>query len=168
MSDEKVYTPTVIADQPLPDEGGAIAVTGDPSTQQIYTPKVIADNPPPTRKIAHELIGAALNTKSRKILQPFSFTKSGAIQVGEYENAVSGDIRISPDGFVARNKSGIITVAIDGDTGDAVFSGLIQAGSIITGLVAVGDNSLILDGESRRIVVNDGSNDRIIIGNLVF
>lgn len=32
--------------------------------------------------------------------------------------------------------------------------------------IQVGGNNIIIDGSNRRIVVNDGNNDRIIIGEL--
>ena len=118
----------------------------------------------PTRRVAHEVIGSALNTKSRKILAVFEFTESGALQIGKYENGVSGDLRITPNGITARDLAGITTFSLDGTTGDAVFKGTIQSESLIAGLVAVGDNNVILDGENQRIVINDGTNDRILIG----
>ena len=89
---------------------------------------------------------------------------SGALQIGKYESGVSGDLRISPNGIVARNSSGMTTFALDGDTGSAVFMGEIQAGAIITGLVSVGNNNVVIDGENQRMIVNDGQTDRILIG----
>ena len=169
MADEKVYVPETIQDQPFPQEGVAVSYdASQPSANQTYSPSVVKDQTFPIKRIAVDLIGSALNTKSRKILAKFEFTKSGSIQVGEYEHGVSGDIRISPSGITTRNLSGNTTFALDGDTGDAVFAGTIQTGTLIAGTAVIGDNGLILDGEGRRIIVNDGSNDRIVIGNLVF
>jgi hypothetical protein len=164
MADEKVYTQEVIQETEFPGETQLVDTTSSGSSSGVYSQKVTSEKTFPTRKIATELIGSALNTKSRKILGKFEFTKSGAIQVGDYQDAISGDIRISPDGIVARNKSGIETVAIDGDTGDAVFRGVLQSGTLVSGLVVVGDNRIIIDGESKQIIVNDGEFDRVLIG----
>jgi hypothetical protein len=54
-------------------------------------------------------------------------------------------------------------VVIDND-GNAYFSGEIRAGSLISGMVYVGNNNIIIDGENRRIIINDGTNDRVLIG----
>jgi hypothetical protein len=164
MDELKVLTPEVIADNPFPNQeetsnSQTSQITGDtasPSTSKVQGM--------PTKRIAYEVIGSALNTKSRKILAVFEFTESGALQIGKYENGVSGDLRITPNGITARDLAGITTFAIDGTTGDAVFKGTIQAESLIAGLVAVGNNNVILDGENQRIVVNDGTNDRVLIG----
>ena len=132
MAEEKVFTPQVIEDQPLP---GQEVVLTDPkgSTGEIVTPKTIKDQSLPHKVIAHETIGSALNTKSRKILGAFEFTETGSLQVGKYENGVSGDLRLTPAGITARNISGNTTFNIDGDNGDAVFAGTLQAGTLIGG-----------------------------------
>lgn len=166
MSDEKVYTPEVIADQPFPSENEVISSSSSSSQTGVYSPTSIPDQPLPTKRIAVELLSTALNTKSRKIQKEFQFTEQGAIQVGKYENGVSGDIKISPAGIVARSSSGIETIAIDGETGDAVFSGTIQAGTVIGGAVAVGDGDIIIDGETKRMVFYDDNGvPQILIGN---
>ena len=156
MSDEKVYKPEVIADQPFPSENEVIPV---------YSPTTIPEQSLPTKRIAVELLSTSLNTKSRKIQKDFQFTEQGAIQIGKYENGVSGDIKISPKGIVARNSSGIETIAIDGETGDAVFSGTIQAGTVIGGAVAVGDGDIVIDGENKRMVFYEDGIPLIVIGN---
>lgn len=133
-------------------------------TNELETTKIV-DQSLPTKKIAVELISSALNTRSKKILGEFEFTESGALQIGKYDPGVSGDIKISPTGIVARNSSGVNTITIDGETGDAVFAGTIQSGTLIAGDVVVGDNNIRLDGENRRIIVYDEAGDaRILIG----
>lgn len=164
MTDEKIYTAETIPDQPLPQEGSEIATSEPSSSGDTYTQKTIKPNSVPVKRVAVELIGAAINTKSKKILAEFEFTEGGAIQIGKYENGVSGDIRITPNGIVARDSSGITTFALDGDTGSAVFKGSVQSGSIITGEVIVGNNSVIIDGANKRIIINDGVTDRILLG----
>lgn len=166
MVEEKIYTPTTIEDNPFPSqEGDAVFGTSEKSNNEIYKPVAIKPTSLPTRKIAYEVIGSALNTRSRTILAQFSLAQSGGFQIGTYVNGVSGDLQITPNGITARNLSGITTFAIDATTGDAVFKGTIQAESFVGGAVYVGDNSIILDGTNRRIVVNDGDYDRVVIGS---
>lgn len=162
--DLKEYTPTVIPDQPFPQEGQPLPVTTQTVSGDVYKPETIKEGEFPVKRVAVELLSTALNTRSQKIIKEFQFTESGAIQVGKYQTGVSGDIRISPDGMVARDQAGNTTFAIDGDTGDAVFKGELRSGSLITGQVIVGNNSVIIDGEKKQIIVNDGATDRILIG----
>lgn len=161
---EKVYTPETIPDQPFPQEGEEILATQPSGGTDVYRQETIKPKAIPKKRIAQELIGSALNTKSRKILAEFEFTLSGALQIGKYENGVSGDLRITPNGITARDSAGLTTFSIDGTTGSAVFKGSVQAGSVITGEVIVGDNSVIIDGEGKRIIINDGNTDRILLG----
>lgn len=164
---EKVFTPEVIQETPFPGEPELPAILQPTPPAGTHTPTVAKEKNFPTRKIAVELIGSALNTKSKKILQEFEFTPSGAIQVGDYKKGVSGDLRLSPAGLVARNKAGLETIAIDGDTGDAVFKGTLQTGAVISGLVVVGDNSIVIDGENKRQVWYDEDGiPVIVIGNV--
>lgn len=166
MADEQIYSPDTINDNPLPNQyESANYSTSQNTSNDTFTQVKIPENRPPTKKIAYELIGSALNTKSKRILAEFQFTESGAIAIGKFQNGVSGDIRISPNGIVARDQAGVTTFALDGTTGNAVFKGTIQAESFVGGAVYVGDNSVILDGENRRIIVNDGDYDRVLIGS---
>ena len=163
--DLKAYQPLEISDTPFPVEGGEPPAAATLAAgQDAYTPKTIQDKAFPVKRVAVELLSTALNTRSKKILQEFQFTESGALQVGKYEDGVSGDIRISPAGITARDSAGITTFALDGDSGDAVFKGQIRSGSLVTGEVIVGNNSVIIDGLNRRIIVNDGTDDRVLIG----
>lgn len=167
MADEKVYYPETIEENPFPEEDNIVNFSPSQKTSNDeYSSETVKAGSFPTRRVAYEVLSSALNTKSRKILAEFQFTQSGAIQVGKYENGVSGDIKISPNGIVARNSSGTTTFAVDGDTGSAVFMGEIQAGALISGLVSVGDNSIVIDGESKRIVFYDENDIPVIlIGN---
>lgn len=162
----KVYTPTVIDDQPFPQEGVPSLTPTQGAKEDIYTPQTTKDAAFPTYNIAVELIGTALNTKSKKILQEFQFTPSGAIQIGKYEAGVSGDLRLSPSGIVARDTAGNTTFALDGETGSAVFAGTIQAGTFIAGLVVVGNNTWIIDGDASRprILLYNNGVPEILIG----
>jgi hypothetical protein len=125
---EKVYTPEVIVDVGFPQsvEGVTSSVTQGGSSG-VSTPKVTQPGAFPKKMVAKELLSTVFNTVSKKILGAFEFAKSGAIQIGEYIAGVSGDIRISPAGIVARNKAGATTFALDGETGDGTFQGTIRA-----------------------------------------
>lgn len=158
MAEEKVYTPTVVTDQPFPDQdkaSPAASETGSGGSSKMYKPQELPSANFPRKFIAHETISSSLNTKSKKILQEFEFTQSGAIQVGNYEPGVSGDIRISPNGLVGRNSSGLITFAIDGDTGNAVFAGELQTGSLITGDILIqGDGAIRVENDNSSTVID--------------
>lgn len=166
VEQEKIFTPATIEDNPLPNMEGEVSFDTTQSTSnETFTAKTTKEQPFPTRKIAHEVLGQALNTRSKKILAEFEFTQQGALQIGKYENGVSGDLRISPNGIVARDSAGLTTFALDGTTGSAVFKGEIQSGTLVTGLVSVGNNNVIIDGENNRIVIYDDSGlARILIG----
>ena len=162
----KVYTPIVIEDTAFPQQGQIEFATTTPSSGGTLRPTEINDQSIPTKRIAVELLGQALNTRSRKILAEFQFTEMGAIQIGKYTQGVSGDLRISPNGITARNSSGLTTFTLDGDSGDAYFSGTIQAGTVIGGAVAVGDGDILIDGDTKRMIFYDDNGiPQIIIGN---
>jgi len=173
MDAEKVYTPEVIQESPLPNQDGLIsyAVT-DQSTnvnasRSPISPASIKQQLVPTKKIATELISSKLNTQTRKILGEFSFTPSGAIKIGNYQEGISGEILISPNGIVVKDKNGNTTISMDGLLGDATFSGTIQAGTLITGAVAVGDGNILIDGATKRMLFYDENGiPSIIIGTI--
>lgn len=130
----KVYTPEVVPDAGFPLQGTPVtAVTS--STQETanktYSAKEMVEQGFPARMIAKELLSTAINTVTKKITKAFQFTKSGALQIGEYVNGVSGDVRISPDGITARNSSGNTTFSIDGDSGNAFFVGEVRANDFV-------------------------------------
>lgn len=165
---DKVYYPEVINETPFPSQTpGASSSVTQPSSNGVYQPQRIAEQTFPTKKIAVELISTALNTQSKKILQEFEFTPSGALQIGKQENGISGDVRISPNGIVARDTAGNTTFSLDGESGDATFAGRIQSGSLVTGQVAVGDGSIQIDGDNDRIILYaDDGLPAIVIGEV--
>lgn len=166
MTDEKVYTPATIDENPFPNGEISDLGTTQGTSNKTYTAENITNQTFPTKRVAVELIGTSLNTKSRKILAEFQFTPSGALQIGVYENGVSGDVKISPNGIVARDSAGLTTFALDGTDGSAVFRGTVQAGTLISGAVAVGDGDILIDGESKRMIFYDENGiPVIIIGN---
>lgn len=166
MTDIKVYTPTTIEETPLPQEAPLDYAATTPATGkaggQTFSPSTVADQPLPKKKIAHELLSTVLNTKSKKILQEIQFTKQGAIQIGDYTEGVSGDIRISPNGVVARDNSGNTTFSLDGDTGDGTFAGTIRAGATIINSNIVTEAAS--SGNGRTVYYNDGI-PAIVIGD---
>lgn len=155
IDQEKIYFPEEISDEPFPNQEQQIIAQNQGVSGEVIRPKPLRDNPIPRKIIAHETIGSALNTKSRKILAEFQFTESGALQIGKYENGVSGDIRITPSGIVARDSAGNITFALDGETGNAVFKGEIQSGSLVTGEIVMGpDGRLVIGDESGATILD--------------
>ena len=168
MAKEKIYYPQTIDNQPLPNQVEEASFASSQTTgNQTFSTQKIKDQPIPTKRVAVELLSSALNTKTRKILVEFQFTEHGAIQIGKYVKGLSGDLRFTPNGLIARNKAGETTVGIDGDTGDAVFTGTIQAGTLIGGQVAVGDGDILIDGEEKRMLFYnpDDGLPSIVIGN---
>lgn len=164
--DEKVYKPATIEEQPFPGltQTGFFNDSETTTSKSTYNPKTVQDRPIPQKIISHETIGQSLNTKSKKILQEFGFTESGAIAIGKFLQAISGDIRITPNGIVARDSSGNITFALDGDTGNATFAGELRSGSSITGRIQVGNN-VVIDGEgdgSITVVDDNGVQSTVI------
>src|SRR3990167_10241317 len=147
FDDLRTYESEVIVENPFPGQDSSLSIS-TPPVKGVYAPTIEKEKIFPKKRIATELIGQTLNTRSRKILGEFEFTPSGALQIGDYKNGVSGDLRISPNGLTARDIAGLTTFAIDGTTGDAVFKGEVQAGSVVTGLVRVGNDTWIIDGDS--------------------
>jgi hypothetical protein len=164
--EDKVYEPEVIVENPFPNQESPVIPQTTKPPEGTYNPTTTKEKSFPTRKIATELLSTALNTRSKKILQEFELTQSGGFKIGNFEEGVSGEITITPNGIVTKDKAGIVTIAIYGDDGSGVFKGSIQAGSIITGLISVGDNSIVIDGEAKRQVWYDSDGiPQIVIGN---
>lgn len=132
MVDEKIYTPEVISDTPFPDQNQeSLDSSQSGASTGVYSPMTIKDQPLPRPVVAHELLNNRLNTKTGNILGQFNFQPSGALQIGLYKDGETGDIRISPNGIVARDRYGINTFTLDGETGDALFRGTIMAGDVV-------------------------------------
>ena len=85
-----------------------------------------------------DVVNTNLSTATKQILGDFTFGSYGALQIGTYESGVSGDIRISPNGILGRNKDGDTTFSINGTTGDATFGGTLVAASGTFGTVTAG------------------------------
>jgi len=159
MAEEKVYTPEVIQEIPFPDEPTILDTQSQSSTGGNFTPTVSKEKTFLKKRIAVELLSTALNTRSRKILEEFKLEQSGGLQIGDFKQGISGDMRLTPNGQTARNKSGITTFAIDGDTGDAIFAGELRTGSLVTGTVIVTDGNISMynNGILEIFIGDDGT-----------
>lgn len=157
--DEKLYTPEIISENPFPGQVNILSSQSESSTGGTYSPTTTKEKTFPKKRMAEELLSTALNTRSRKILQEFALEQSGGIQVGDFKEGISGDLRITPNGLTARNIAGITTIAIDGDTGDAIFMGELRTGAVVTGSVVVTDGNIALynDGVLEIFIGDDGS-----------
>lgn len=142
--------PQTIYDAPVPLIGGSdTANTGSNSSSaysgsDVYTPGNQVDQKFPPKIVAQQTISESIDTQSRAIKGAYTFEQLGAFRVGGFEFGVSGEILISPDGIVATNVNGDETFALNGATGDAVFSGEIRSGSLVTGDVEVLDGTIIV------------------------
>lgn len=158
--DEKVYEPEIIQESPFPGQLEPVFSSTQDGSKGSYTPTTTKEKRMPVKRIAVELLSSALNTRSRKILQEFKLEQSGGIQIGNFQEGISGDTRITPDGIVMRNKSGVTTLAQDGDTGDAIFAGQLRSGSLVTGDVLITDGNFQMlddDGVLRVFIGDDGT-----------
>lgn len=149
--DDKVYTIETIQDTPFPSDSNNPTVndtSGVGSGKQPSTNSTIPEQTLPNKKYSDELESQQLNTRTQKIISEFTFTPGGAIQIGDFIHAISGDIRISPNGMVARNFLGDTTFALDGDTGDLLIKGEVQAGSFISGELNIRNGGFISIGSN--------------------
>lgn len=168
MPVDQVFTPKVVEENPFPQEGVSDTTSTQSTSGQVFRPETTKEQSFPTKRVAVELLSVALNTKSKKVLQEFELVQSGGFQIGKYENGVSGDVRITPNGITGRDQSGNTTFGVDATTGDAVFTGTLQSRSLITGDVAVGDGNILIDGDNRRMIWFDEATGLpiIVIGNV--
>lgn len=160
--DEKVYEPEVIQDNPFPGEVVQPVSSYSPATGVgNYTPTTTKEKTFPVKKVAVELMSTALNTRSKKILQEFELQQTGGLRVGNFEEGISGDLRITPNGLTARDIAGVTTFSIDGTTGDAIFKGVVQAGSIITGGQILNQDGTIIIDEDGLVSQNSFRNGSV-------
>lgn len=165
--EDKIYSQEIVEDNPFPGEVVQPVASTPSNVGGNYTPTVSKSKTFPVKRTAVELLSTSLNTRSKKILQEFELQQSGGFKIGNFEDGVTGDLRLTPNGITARDIAGITTFAIDGASGDAVFKGDVRSGSIITGEVIVGNNSIILDGDedNPRILLYNGGIPQILIGS---
>lgn len=157
------FEPEIVNENPFPGEV-VQPILSSPQAVGVgnYSPTTTKEKTFPKKRIAVELLSTALNTVSKKILGAFELVQQGAIQIGKYVQGISGDIRITPTGITARNKSGLTTFAIDGDTGDAIFAGQVRAGSTIVSDTIITEKAS--SGNGRTVYYNNGI-PSIVIGD---
>lgn len=169
MAKEVIIENEVVSDTPFPGQDVSQVITGATGGESstVITNKTTKEQTFPKKRTAVELLSAALNTRSKKILQEFELTQSGGLQIGNFQEGQTGDVRITPNGITARDIAGLTTFALDATTGDAIFKGIVQAGSFVAGRVTIGSNRVIIEVDENgngSIIVNDGVNDRVLIG----
>ena len=152
--DDKVYTPEIVPENPFPG-GVEPVISQTPIANGNYTPTVTQSTKVPKKKVAQELLSSALNTRSKKVLQEFELQQSGGFKIGDYREGISGDLRLTPSGIVARNIAGLTTVAIDGETGDAIYAGELRSGTLITGDILVDGGTIQVSGDNGYTVLDD-------------
>jgi len=157
--DNKVYTQEIIQENPFPRDPQLVPLASPSTPKDTYNPTTTKEKVFPVKKIAVELLSTALNTRSRKILEEFTLQQSGGFQIGDFQQGLTGDLRLTPNGITARDIAGITTFAIDGTTGNAVFAGELKSGSIVTGTVQITDGNIALynDGVLEIFIGDDGT-----------
>jgi len=153
MADD-VLKPVVIEEIPFPELNLSTSGSNSSGNSTILTPLETIERKLPDTFVSRTVIADSLNTQSRKILSDYSFGEYGSISIGKYQAGVSGDIKISPNGIVTRNKNGETTIGLDGDTGDATFKGQLLAGNVITGGIDITG--------AGAINFNDGTNKAVL------
>ena len=148
------YYPTVIEETPFPGDPEILSQETQQTSGGNFSSVQTNDKPLPRKRTAVELLSTALNTRSRNILQEFELQQSGAIKIGDFKEGLSGDIRLTPNGITARDIAGLTTFALDGTTGDAVFKGTLQAGTLI-------------GGDGQVVIENIGDGGSITIGDII-
>ena len=106
-----------------------------------------------------DLINARLDTSAKTILGDFTFGASGALQIGTYSAGVSGDVKISPAGILARDKDNATTIAIDGTTGNVTMSGTITAIAGSIGGWEISPTAIYYDGATDAVSAGMASAD---------
>lgn len=166
MSNEKIFYPEEIQESPFPGQEAPAYGVSNSGSGGVSSPNEIKNNTVPSKRVAVELLSTMLNTKSKKVLGEFQLVDSGGFRIGKYVPGVSGEVVHTPEGITAKSKNGLITFALIAEDGSAVFAGEVQAGSLISGAVRVGDGDIVIDGETKRMLfyADDGL-PSILIGN---
>jgi hypothetical protein len=112
---------------------------------------IVSDSINKQGQYVSDVINESIDTASKNILGEYAFGASGAIQIGTYVNGVSGDIKISPAGILARNTSGAYSLSIDGTTGSVSMVGSISAAAGYIGGWAVTASALYFDGATDAV-----------------
>lgn len=168
MPEEKVYSPEIIQENPFPGETSEVIgkSSSKPSAGKVYSPAVTSENTVRRKRVAVELLSRALNTNSKKVLQEFQLQESGGFKIGNYKKGKTGEVSMTPNGMTAKDTAGVLTFVLNALTGSATFKGTVQAGSIVSGLITVGNSTWVIDGDSDypRILLYNGGIPEILIG----
>lgn len=151
--------PQVISNQPIPildttvdDQNETAVTTNMPQavSADAVQPATITDTAIATPPVASDVVGTSLDTQQRLILGEYSFGNVGAMQVGTFEQGVSGYVRLSPTGILAVDDENNTTFSVDATTGQAYFSGGVQIGGVTgAGYLKIYDSldNLIVQGD---------------------
>ena len=159
--DDKVYTQEVVQENPFPGETVVLDTASESKEGDVHSPTTTKEKNVPRKRTAVELLSTALNTRSRKILESFDLEQRGGIQIGNFQDGISGDISLTRNGMVGRNVSGNTTFALDTD-GNLILVGQLRAGSTIVSNTIVTEESS--NGNGRTVYYNDGI-PAIVIGD---
>lgn len=140
--EQQTIQPQVIKEIPFP--GQSSESSGEKDTKSTFYPDTIPGVNFPKVNIASSIRSLNLNTEARTIGANFTFQNLGAISIGTVSGtgtALSGTgVRISPYGIYGYN-AGSVKFSLNALTGDAVFAGTIQAGTVVaSGALVVGTN----------------------------
>jgi hypothetical protein len=150
MAEVKIIQPPVIEVTPLQ------TATSDMYVNEVSSPstsKSVNDAPTlnyrslPRPEHAKEVISNKLDTLIGKIKQTLEFTHYGALKIGKFIEGETGEITITGDGITATDIKGRPTFGLNGQNGDAYFSGELAAKSIITGRIDIGRDGYIIGGD---------------------
>lgn len=74
--------------------------------------------------------------------------------------------KVTMDGALTAISATITGYASDSDLTDLENAALVKASTtqILSGKIIVGDNKIVIDGVNKRIIINDGTNDRVLLG----
>lgn len=139
---DKNYEPEVVEDNPFPGETAVLPSQDQSGSGDNLTPTTTKEKILPRKRTAVELLSAALNTRSRKVLENFDLVQSGGFQIGDFKEGISGDVRLTPNGITGRNIAGLTTFSLDTD-GNLILVGEMRSGSVITGNITLEEGGSI-------------------------
>ncbi len=124
---DKTYLPDTIGQNPFPVAGEAVIPAGSTSLkeQTEYNPSSYSGRNVPFNSVASAVVSRSINTQQNRILGNYQFGVLGAIQISS--KTTSANIKISPDGIVGVNSSGVTTFTLDGTVGSLTLMGHITA-----------------------------------------
>ncbi len=160
-----------IDEQPLPEEVLWDEVAGRPTSLRdlsIRDGKRLDDTEGEIGGITDwkEYLDAILDAEAAEIIGDWSFKASGALQIGKYIEGEYGDVKISPDGIVARNKDNDNTFTLSGITGNISLRGTLTAGSIVTAkIIAESDSEVDWSYIQNIKVENIHINEKLTVSN---